>query len=170
MAELGNIIHAGTRCQLAALFHGAGAELGVAGGEFSACILSNGAVDRLYSIDRWRDHHDESEYRRACQLLSAFGQRSVVLRSTFAAAAPGFRDGELDFIYIDGYAHTGQEHGQTLADWWPKLRRGGIFAGHDYCERYRPTMDVVNEFVTRHNLPLWTTQEDELPSWATRKP
>ena len=157
-----------TREELAGVFCGCGAELGVAAGSYSACILRNPAVTRLYSVDRWSDHHDAAEMRRACESLSAFGDRSVVLRSTFADAAAQFADGSLDFVYVDGYAHTGQDGGRTLRDWWPKLRVGGIFAGHDYCETYRPTMEAVDKFCQEHELPLHVTSE-ELPSWVTVK-
>lgn len=27
-----------------------------------------------------------------------------------------------DFVYIDGYAHTGEENGKTIIDWWRKVR------------------------------------------------
>lgn len=38
----------------------------------------------------------------------------------------------LYFIYVDGYAHTGEDRGKTLFDWYPKLKIGGLMAGDDY--------------------------------------
>ncbi len=91
---------------------------------------------------------------------------------SFAEALPHFADGSLDFIYIDGYAHTGQESGGTLRDWWPKLRAGGVFAGHDYCARYQPTCDAVDAFVAANGLTLHVTETggDSFPSWWVIKP
>jgi predicted O-methyltransferase YrrM len=46
-------------------------------------------------------------------------------------AVKRYRDGSLDFVWIDG-DHT---YPSVLADcqaWWPKIRPGGLFAGHDY--------------------------------------
>lgn len=156
-----------TRRELALnFFHGMGVELGVAWGEFSQAILTGSRCRLLYSIDRWTEpHHDIQEYQRAMNRLEAFGVRSRVMRASFAEALGLFVDGCLDFVYVDGYAHTGQEGGQTLRDWWPKVRPGGVLAGHDYHPRFQPTMDAVDAFVREHGLELHLTTEEELPSW-----
>ncbi len=70
-----------------------------------------------------------------------------------------------DFIYIDGYAHTGQDNGTILKDWWPKLKSGGMFAGHDYCKQFPKTIEEVNKFATRHQLKLNFTKEEKYTSW-----
>lgn len=157
------------RGDLADKFAGVGVELGVAAGEYSDRILQNDRVNRLYSVDRWSDHHDDREHAKACRLLARHGTRSVVFRLTFDEALGLIGDESLDFIYIDGYAHEGQEGGKTLRDWWSKLKRGGVFAGHDYCARYMPTMDAVNQFAREHGLLVSVTDEP-LASWYTRKP
>ena len=41
------------------------------------------------------------------------------------------KDGELDFIYIDG-DHRYEGVLADLNGWRPKLREGGIMAGHDW--------------------------------------
>tara|TARA_R110000868_G_scaffold18657_3_gene81656 strand:+ start:138 stop:2372 length:2235 start_codon:yes stop_codon:yes gene_type:complete len=48
-----------------------------------------------------------------------------------AESAADFADGSLDFIFIDA-AHDYDSVVKDLATWWPKLKPGGIFAGHDY--------------------------------------
>lgn len=177
------------------LFRGTGVELGVAWGEFSEVILraktplpllppnaqlpslwdgmsqseirsSLPNVDRLYSIDRWTEaHHDTDEYLQALTRLSHYGRRSVVLRATFDAGAVLFEPESLDFVYVDGYAHTGQEGGKTLEDWWPKIKPGGVLAGHDYDALFQPTIDAVDAFVARHRLEMHLTEEAKLRSW-----
>jgi predicted O-methyltransferase YrrM len=42
-----------------------------------------------------------------------------------------FKDGQLDFIYIDG-DHRYEGVLADLTNWKPKLRAGGIMAGHDF--------------------------------------
>ena len=103
-------------------------ELGVAQGEFSERLLQYENVGKLYSIDKWSDHHNEAEYRRTQARHAPYGDRNVIIRDTFANALHSFPDEYFDLIYIDGYAHTGQERGQTLKDWYPKCKTGGIFA------------------------------------------
>jgi hypothetical protein len=152
------------------LFKGVGAELGVAAGRFSKEILKGPGVSLLYSIDKWNDHHGVAEYRNVIGDLAAFGNRSIVLRATFNEALDIFPDEYLRWIYIDGYAHTGQDNGKTLDDWYPKLSAGGIFAGHDYAPEYPQTIEAVDKFVLKHGLTLYLTTDDDLPSWWVVKP
>lgn len=160
-----------TRIELANLFAGKGAELGVAAGEYSDAILRNPRVTTLYSIDRWTDHHDAEELERAKLLLQPFGDRSVIVRASFQTAVESFPDSYFDFLYLDGYAHTGQEHGRTFEDWYPKLKPGGIFAGHDYCDHQYPQNVIeVDWFADKHGLSLSFTESDDLPSWYAIKP
>jgi hypothetical protein len=159
------------RTELARLFTGDTVELGVAGGDFSNAILKHGSSVRHWAIDRWADHHGIDEYHRAVtRLVTTWGARCIVLRMTFADAERFFCPQSLDAVYIDGYAHTGQEGGKTLEDWWPKLKPGGIFAGHDYHSDFPLTIDAVNCFAERHGLAIELTGEVKYPSWWTTKP
>lgn len=146
-----------------------GAELGVAKGEFSYHLLKHSNVKILFSIDRWSDHHDDKEYHGCLQTLAPFGGRSLVVRETFENAVLDVPDSFFDFIYIDGYAHTGQNNGRTLDDWWPKLKPGGLFAGHDYHTKWRATMIAVDRFMAKHDLHFELTVHDQYPSWITFK-
>lgn len=160
------------RNELAALFQGTGCELGVAAGAYSKQILTNPKVAKLYAIDRWNDHHGIKEHKLAAERLAVAGAgRCVALRMTFAEARPLFEVNSLDFVYVDGYAHTGQEEGKTLEEWWPLIKPGGILAGHDYCPRWQPTMDAVDDFVKKEGLKLEVTAgEEAFPSWWVIKP
>ena len=146
-----------------------GVELGVAQGYFSQSLLENSKLKILFSIDRWTDHHDYDEYLVTKERLSKYNERSVILKLPFEEAAKLFNDEIFDFIYIDGYAHTGQDKGQTLKEWWSKLKIGGVFAGHDYCIKYQETVKQVDKFVKRNNLKLYLIQEKANPSWYCKK-
>lgn len=163
-----------SRQELSRLFDGEGVELGVAAGLFSAVILDNWRVKKLHSIDAWTERgHDDAEMRAALDRLTPFKNRSRVLRSTFEDAESTFAESSLDFVYIDGFAHTGQDSGKTLADWWPKLKSGGIFAGHDYCAAWQPTVDAVDAFLAARGLTnalQVTGAGDQFPSWWVVKP
>jgi len=152
-----------------------GVELGVAGGSFSRRILSNCALRCLYSVDAWAGDrsHDLSEYAKAARSLAKFGERSILLRSRFDEALPLFADASLDFVYVDGYAHGGNEGGATLDDWWPKVRAGGIFAGHDYSAAWPRNVEAVDAFLLRNRIDrrkLHLTSADAHPSWILLKP
>lgn len=156
---------------------GTAIELGVASGYFSEAILNFDHVAKLYSVDCWGDHHDDREYVAACARLAKFGTRSVVLRSLFEDVLPLFSDEHFDFIYIDAYAHTGQQDGGILADWYPKLKVGGIFAGHDYdAQSWPQTVAAVDGFAASMGkqirvVPAASTNnpEDRHPSWFFSK-
>lgn len=160
-----------TRTELAEkLFRGVGVELGVAAGAFSSHILRQDSVSLLYSIDRWNDHHNMAEYFTALTLLKSHGSRSLVIRASFAEALHCIPNDHLRFAYIDGYAHTGQDDGKTLDDWWPKLKSHGVFAGHDYDPAWPLTMKAVDAFVAKHSLTLNVTTNDRFQSWYIIKP
>jgi predicted O-methyltransferase YrrM len=160
-----------TREKLAMSFVGEGIELGVAAGYFSSSVLRSSSVTRLWSIDRWTDHHDLQECKKASELLAKCGKgRCIPMRMTFEEAAPLFSEGAFDFIYIDGYAHTGQDGGKTLAEWWPKLKSGGVFSGHDYHPQFPLTIAAVDAFVQEHQLQVNFTSETRYPSWWLVKP
>lgn len=158
------------------LFRGEGVELGVAAGRFSERILRNGKVLRLWGVDRWSDHHDVSEYVEATRRLAAVGGgRTFLLRMSFEEALPHFEDESLDFVYVDGYAHTGQEGGSTISQWWDKVKPGGIMSGHDYHSRWPLTRKAVDRFVEDNDLEMGLTLPpgeplaDAYPSWWVTK-
>jgi hypothetical protein len=154
-----------------------GAELGVASGYFSESLLMSGRFRKLYSVDAWSDHHNEQEYQYVCARLSRFGNRSKILRNTFDEAFDIIRDGSLDFLYVDGYAHTGM-NAEVILKWLPKLSKGAVISGHDYCVQTWPLnysaiqkalntesfgeISVVPGVVTGNN-------EDAIPSFAVTR-
>lgn len=125
---------------------GIGVELGVAAGYYSAVILQNSPLSQLYSIDCWGDHHDSAEYLECCRRLRPYGERSIVLRMYFEEAVCLFEDAFFDFVYVDAYAGSGQDDGRVLKMWWPKIKPGGVFGGHDYDDKWPATVKAVNEF------------------------
>ena len=151
-----------------------GAELGVAGGTYSEHLLRHAPIRRLYSIDAWSGErgHDLIQCDAATRRLSKYGARSIVLRARFAEALALFDDAGLDFVYIDGYAHQGNEDGETLQQWWPKIRPGGILAGHDYHPKWPRNLAAVDAFREAHGdgiSQFQVTAEDRFPSWVIFK-
>lgn len=162
---------------------GEGVELGVQLGHYSASILTTWSGMRLYSVDPWMEF-PSSEYEDASNVpqetqnrifeeasarLEKFGNRSRVLRMTSKEAAPLFRDGQLDFVYIDAQHHY-EAVKEDLQIWFPKLRKGGILAGHDYVEGKKEAGDfgvkaAVDEFVAATGLRLVVSAEGDWPSW-----
>lgn len=150
-------------------------ELGVAAGSFSDEVLSANPDMRFIGIDKWNDHHDLREMDEAWRKVLKHGKRGELRRMQFSDAVHQFEDGSIDVVFIDGYAHTGQDGGQTLADWFPKVRPGGILAGHDYCSQYPETIEAVDHFVEILQsegslIELEIISDSPYDSWFIRKP
>lgn len=63
------------------------------------------------------------------------------------AASKRILGGSLDLVFIDG-AHDYESVSQDLKAWWPKLRPGGVMAGHDFSMSFPGLMRAVLEFVS----------------------
>lgn len=57
----------------------------------------------------------------------------------------------VDFVFIDA-EHTFESVARDLAAWWPRVRAGGLMAGHDYTDWFPGLRGAVDEFVRRHDL------------------
>ena len=151
-----------------------GIELGVAGGHFSHRMIKSGMFEKFYGVDLYEDHHNTSEYIDALKLIG-LDQNFVMLRMSFDEACAVFENNYFDFIYIDGYAHTGEEGGKTFSDWYNKLKIGGVFAGDDYHDDWPLVKWAVNDMVTNLGCELHITGKTEAtnlnhyPSWFITK-
>jgi len=157
---------------------GVGIELGVAEGFLSERFLQHKVLSHLYSIDMYAGDrgHDDDQYRRAIARLVPFRDANTLVKLRFDDALHLFPDEYFDFIYVDGYAHTGEEAGATFRDWYPKLKPGGIMAGDDYCPEWPLVVEAVDRFLALERLPLNVIdcREDvaysKYPTWYTVKP
>ncbi len=72
-----------------------------------------------------------------------------------------YDNGSIDFIFIDGDHQYGSVI-KDLTNFYPKLKPGGLFAGHDYNADLNPgVVRAVNEFIAKHRLKLYV-YEDKL--------
>jgi hypothetical protein len=126
---------------------GEGAEIGVRDGTFSERLLDAWRGRRLISVDPWAEapaeeyvnldnvaqaRHD-ALHASTLARLARFGERSAVWRTTGAEAARRLAGGSLDFVYLDA-RHDQASVREDLADWFGRVRPGGIVAGHDYVD------------------------------------
>jgi hypothetical protein len=160
------------------------AEIGVYEGDFSEQILRYCKEATVYIIDPWqfqpgyRDgcNHEQAKfddiYMRCMERFKPYGDRAVILRQFSTEAADEFADECLDMAYIDG-DHCYNSCKADIAAWWPKVRPGGILAGHDYTPGNPDIVGVipaVQEFVQQYNLQLFNLNRAADCSWAVRKP
>jgi len=122
--------------------HKVGAELGVKEGYFSRDTLVNWPsateyvlVDLWSNIDNYADvanlGNREVHYESAIRETAPWKEIITVCRNWTTSCALNFPDEYFDYIYVDA-RHDRKGTYLDLEMWWPKLKFGGIFAGHDY--------------------------------------
>lgn len=73
------------------------------------------------------------------------------IRSDSTEAANRYADGSLDFVFIDA-DHEESAVMRDLLAWWPKVKAGGILAGHDYHEI--GPQNAANKFAADNGLRI----------------
>jgi len=142
----------------------AGAEIGVAEGR-SSLEFMNWGFKKLYLVDIWEHRPDfqgdgsssqewhDMNLAGAKERLAKFGKKCVFLKGESKDMVHKVEDNSLGFVYLDGN-HTYDAVLNDLRIWMPKVKNGGIIAGHDYNHIYG-VQQAVDEFTQgkAHVLP-----------------
>lgn len=67
------------------------------------------------------------------------------LKMTGDSAVKLFEDESVDMVYIDAL-HTYEDVKNDIEKWFPKVKIGGVVAGHDYQKRFSGVIEAVEEF------------------------
>jgi len=151
---------------------GVGAEIGVEYGSFSKLMLTQYS-GRIISVDMWAN---EAIYKHAVKNIGSHPRCSMVKKASVEAARD-IPDGALDFVYIDA-DHDYRSCREDIEAWFPKVRHGGIVAGHDYLNWTRDqgagcdfgVKAAVDEYCTQNGYKLFITTDDwwegnPYPTW-----
>lgn len=76
-----------------------------------------------------------------------------MIQSGSADAAQHFEDGTVDFVFIDA-DHVYDRVKEDIAAWLPKIKPGGIIAGHDYNWPHDGCVQAVNEAFGGRVVPI----------------
>lgn len=107
-------------------------------------LVERGTPFELYAVDLWDQVNLETDYERqiGTPVWNEFVDRMhrenleqhvKVLRRASAKAAAEFEDKSVDFAFIDAN-HTYEHVKEDGTAWLPKIKIGGMLAGHDYGE------------------------------------
>lgn len=132
-------------------------------------IINSGKDIRFFCVDSWLgdgifrdinshvakfyDHNDPSTglfdiFMRntlpVCQAITP-------MRLDSGMAAGRFADCSLDMVFIDA-CHYYEEVRKDLENWYPKVKLGGIFAGHDYWPPHWPGVKQAVDDVLREQV------------------
>lgn len=162
---------------------GAAMELGVHRATFSGHFLAGWAGEKYYAVDHYLPHFDiggdfSSEKNYRCRgldkaiahaTLARFGDRVVWQELDTLHALQQQPEASLDFVYIDA-AHVYWAVIQEISEAWPRIKPGGILAGHDFYHGTPDVMRAVKEFADLESLTVWLTMDEFCPwSWFVRK-
>lgn len=141
-------------------------ELGVAGGRHALKLLQHHPTMRYLGIDVWEVR--PGNLALAQRRLRPFASRVTLRRCRFEEARLDVQNAAL--VYVDGFAHGGQENGQTLEQWWGAVMPGGVMAGHDYDTAWPATVQAVDEWAARCGVTIQVIPDRQFASWWVRKP
>ena len=121
---------------------GIGVEVGVYRGDLSKEIMRLWKGGKMFLVDIWRrvgqeytDACNDDELlgymMDVCEAIKGNEDRANIIRATSETASTLFQDNSLDFVYIDAN-HSYDHIKKDLELWYPKVKKGGVFAGHDY--------------------------------------
>lgn len=160
--------------------HWHGVEVGVYTGQsaaFLAVELVNGFRPGIATLDLV----DLELTKHGTRLNLAPLERSEVLgrflEMSSIAAAHLYDDASLDFVFIDA-DHSYYAVAQDIDAWRPKVRSGGLLAGHDFCNW--PGFGVIEAVSERfERFEIWTgstgmgdaqMKPRKWPVWVVRMP
>lgn len=142
---------------------GMGVEVGTQYGYFAKEIAKNWK-GKIHCVDIWQE---PDVYKKAKEVLRG---TAITHKGTSKEMVGEFKDGILDWVYIDADHHYDHVK-EDINIWYPKVRRGGIVAGHDYC-RYggMEVIDAVDEFIKENGYKINLTTDDywqgeSFPTW-----
>ena len=70
--------------------------------------------------------------------------RGEIISGDSAESATRYEDGTLDAVFLDA-GHDYEGVSRDIDAWRPKVRPGGILAGHDFCPKYPGVARAVTE-------------------------
>lgn len=121
-----------------------GAEIGVFKGRNAKEILDNLDIKKIYLIDNWSRKYGGRD--RCANLLRVYSEKLIWLHGRSQDQAKYIKDGELDFVYVDG-GHTKPQVAMDLKLYYPKVKKGGLICGHDYQGgKPRGVNEAVDEY------------------------
>ena len=98
-------------------------------------------IKKIYAIDNYPSFVDwdgtrvtedrQAETKRRCiERLEPYKDKIEFIFDTSENAAFNMKEDSLDFVFIDG-DHSYETTLKDLIDYWPLVKTGGVFAGHD---------------------------------------
>ena len=139
-------------------------------------IINSGKNIKFDAVDNWkgsevtRDPKSEwyeplletdGVYDKFLENIKPVGNIINPVRKESIIAAKDYKNKSLDFVFIDA-GHSYVDVLNDIKAWFPKIKKGGIIAGHDYVDdedvkRAVNVMfpDIINVMIIKSSTQLW---------------
>lgn len=145
-----------------------GAEIGVETGNYAEVLCKANPTSYLICVDPWTPYKGYRDHVTAAKLEDFYQttqKRLAPYTVTFLrqfsvdAARDYVPDASLDYVFIDGN-HDFRHIAEDLCAWVPKVKPGGIVAGHDFVKRSNPAdgvhvVEVVTAYTQAYQIAPW---------------
>jgi len=142
-------------------------EIGCDSGETTQFLLESNPELTIHCVDPYTDFEDwngshvtnrESMYQSVLQRFAPYGERFNQYRQISNDALVNFEDDQFDLIFIDGL-HTYEQVLWDCENYYSKVKKGGVFAGHDF-DAIPAVKQAVEEFAAKMNKVIMATNHD----------
>lgn len=139
-----------------------GVEVGVQRAESLCTVLQNCSnIEKMYAVDNWQPYTEslgentffinqqDSELAKLIALhnikWSGFENKVTIVEKNSLEAVEQFDNEYFDLIFLDSYGNE-LECMKELSAWYPKLRHGGLFCGHDSSyDKVKYTVEIFRD-------------------------
>jgi hypothetical protein len=128
-------------------------------------IINSGKDIDLYCVDTWEgslEHQGNGDlvnlYNTFLTNMSPLEEYYFPLKISSLSAASKFKDKSIDFVYIDA-SHEYLDVIKDIKSWMPKVKPGGIIAGHDYANFYGVTQavdELISNPIIYYDQTVWS--------------
>lgn len=108
-----------------------GAHLGKSSSYMCVEIAKSQKDIKFFVVDFWLSIDEPDRFEQFMKNMKPLRSLFKPMKMSSVEAASKFKDNSIDFLFLD----AGHEYEDIIADmsaWYPKVKKGGIVAGHDY--------------------------------------
>lgn len=120
-------------------------------------ILNSGkqiTFDGIDSFEGSAEHGDiENFYEETKENLKPLIDRNIInlIQGYSHEIVSQYKDNSIDFLFLDA-SHEYEDVKRDIQMWLPKVKSGGIFAGHDYHPDWSGVISAVDEMFGKQNV------------------
>jgi predicted O-methyltransferase YrrM len=149
-----------------------GVEIGVDEGVFAALLVQR--CREYHGIDWWTATGKQAKKAKTEAALQPYlmGRQVLLHDADVSSVLPAFPDAYFDWVYVDGnhfYANVVRDIALAI----PKIRPGGILAGHDFVLGVNSwetsVMRAVLECIQVGKIEMLALSREQFVDWIARK-